>query len=704
MAFTTKDLNDIVSDILINIVNNVDEVTDVNVGAVLRQIVESIAIELESVYGNLSSIYDGTRIDTATGDDLDQIGKIVGIARKLGIKSLGDVTFKRNTPAISDFSIAAGLIVSTQPNTGDEQLRFVTSSPTTFYSSIAGESHLFVEGIYDYRLDERFVGNSSSVAINGTVSSSPYTFTINTDFGIVGDFDDFLVDVSTIEVLDRCEALDWTETDDADVATLSVVRKEGSYSLNLGKSGTSSLMATYYKTLVSTVAGANKDLVLYLYFDSASVINKIDYIYVWAGSSGSISNSYRFKIAGRTLVEGFALYRLQIGDASTTRFGIPALNSINHLQIQIVTKNSTDTITLGDIKMDFWNFSDTSDFEGDVVRFTDAGTKPDSETDFEVDYTPLSKEVQCVAEDIGAKYNVNKKKIIYQVSNIANINSISNYENMSGGSDKELDDDLRERIIYATELKGKATSESIRQAILAVEGVTSATVEDLPSRSVSSEVHLYSSGTSVYKLDNEVLSLDSVTSPSNIIIAGTVLGSPNTFIYGTDYTARFDSYGAITSEIEWLALGTKPDDGTTFTADYSFDWLGHVTAFVSGEEAPLPASVLTDVNSAIEESKAAGIVVTVVEPTAILIPVTADITVDSVAGYTFSSIEQDIEDAIYNFINGLGVGENVYIAKLYEVIMGVAGVKNASISSPASDVTINTDEIAKPGTITLSEI
>lgn len=704
MAFSTKELNDIISDFIINVVNNVDNVTDANVGAVMRQFIESLSIELRNLYVALDTVYQGTRIDTATGEDLEQLGKILGISRKSGTKAIGNVTFKRTTVPSSDFNISGGLIISTQPNTGDDQLRFITSSTVTYYSSIVGESHTFKEGYYDYKMDERFIGNTSAVAIVGTYSSTPTTFTINTDFGIVSAFDGIIVDPTSVVTIDTCDVADWTETDDATAQTTSTDKKQGSYSLNLGKSGTSSIYATYSKLLGTVVDGNNKDLVLYLSLLDDVEINKIDKIYVYACSGGSITNSYQFRISGTQLYSDWNLYRLRTGDASTIRNGIPSISSINYLRIQIITKSSTSTIALGNIKMDYWTFSDTEEYEGDIVRWNESGTNPDDSTAFETDYSPLSKEVECVSENIGADYNVNKNKIIYQVSNIPNINSVNNYNVMSGGSDEETDDDLRERILYATELKGKATAESIRQAVLAVEGVTSVSVEDLPRRNVTSEAHLYTSGTSIYKLDNEVLYLDSVTSPTNIIVSGLASATSNIFVFGTDYTARYDTNGAITSEIEWQLGGTSPDTDTIFSVDYYFDWLGHANVFVSGVESPLPASVLADIDDAIEESKAAGISINVTEPSPVYVDITASVSPDTNNGYSFNDIETNVEDALFNHLNSLEVGEDVYIAKLYDIIMSVLGTKNASITLPASDTTIDTSEIAKPGTITISQL
>jgi uncharacterized phage protein gp47/JayE len=705
ITFTQKDLNLIINDIIINVVDNVSDITDANVGSILRQLIESISIELDELYTQLNNVYEGTRVDTATGEDLEQIGKIVGINRKTGTQALSNVSFIRNSPATSDFTISSGLIISTQPNTGDTQYRFLTSSNTTFYSSITDEEVEFKEGIYDYRLSERFIGETSSVNITGLTSSSTTTYIINTDFGIVEDYNNFLVNVSTIVEIDDCDATtDWNESDDAQATTTSTDKKEGTNSLNLGKNGTSTVNATYSKTLGSVVNGSNKDLVLWLYITDTTTLNKIKNVKLWIGSGGSITNSYEFVIQNSTLATGWNMYRLQTSTASTIKNSNPNASSYNYLRIKLITNNTTDTITLGNVKMDYWHFATTESYEGDIIRWTDDGTKPDDGSDVEVDYTPLSREVECVAEFVGSDYNVGRKKIVYQVSNIANINNVSNYTVMSGGTDEEVDVDLKQRILYATELKGKATSESIRQAILGVNGVASCTVDDLPLRSATSENHLFSSATTTYQLDREVLYLNSATSPTNITIAGTASSTSTLFTYGTDYSAVYDSNGVITSEIEWQSGGTSPDDTTVFFVDYEYNWLGHAIAFVSGTENPIPSSVETNVLSAIEESRSAGITVSLTTPSIVTIDVTCSISADSGSGYTYNDLYENVGLAIEEYIDNLEVGEDVYLAQLYRVITGVVGVENVTITTPASDTVISSSEIARSGTITVNEI
>ena len=693
MGFNVKKLNDVINDMLINIVAYIDEVTDVNVGSVLRQLTEALAQEVEVLYVDLDVVYDGTRISTATDIDLENLGSLVGITRKSGTKSQGYVTFKRKTPAGADFTIPAGTIISVQPNTGEEQLRFVVKAHTTFYSTITDETHKFINGIWEYALNERFINNV--ISLDGTSSGSPHTFILNTDYEI-DEIDAFVVDADNINVLDNCDATtDWNKSADATVITTDLVDyKQGGGSLKLGKNGVASTEANYDKVLGSLVDGSSKDLYLYIKIADNPTRNKINYIKVSVGSGGSLSNSYSYKIYKRDLETGWQMARVQYSASTIEKIGIPSEVAFNYLRISIVTNNASDTITSGDIKMDYWIASTSTDYEGDIIRFLQTGTIPDSNTNFYTDYRPLSREVLCESEYVGTKYNVSRLKIIYKVSYIANIDSVNNYIFLTGGTDIESDDDMRERILNATELVGKATVEALRQAVLGVEGVTSVSVDDMPFRTTSAEAHHHISfaGTPTMKVDYEVALND-----TDFEINGTRGGSPITFVKNTDYYVS-------DSTITWVSDLLDPDDATDFYVDYNYRWLGHVRMFVAGASTPLPAEIITNIDTAIEDTRAAGIDVQWAEPTVVAVDVSAGILVDTANGYTFAGLEPLVVETLTEFLNSKETGDDVYIAELIETIMGVSGVLNTTVTVPASDLVIDVDEVARSGSVIISSL
>lgn len=71
--------------------------TDTNPGSVLRTIVESIGKELDHVFDQMDGVYKSGFIDTAMGDALDHVVALIGMERKPPTRSMGHVTFWRNS-------------------------------------------------------------------------------------------------------------------------------------------------------------------------------------------------------------------------------------------------------------------------------------------------------------------------------------------------------------------------------------------------------------------------------------------------------------------------------------------------------------------------------------------------------------------------------------------------------------------------------
>lgn len=72
-------------------------ITDINPGSVIRNIVESIALEIDYLYAQMNQVYISGFIDTATEKSLDLIVSMLGITRKTAGFATGEVTFGRNS-------------------------------------------------------------------------------------------------------------------------------------------------------------------------------------------------------------------------------------------------------------------------------------------------------------------------------------------------------------------------------------------------------------------------------------------------------------------------------------------------------------------------------------------------------------------------------------------------------------------------------
>lgn len=69
--------------------------------------------------------------------------------------------------------------------------------------------------------------------------------------------------------------------------------------------------------------------------------------------------------------------------------------------------------------------------------------------------------------------------------------------------------------------------------------------------------------------------------------------------------------------------------------------------------------------------------------------------VETQEGYIPAEVKANVRTALLKAVNGLKMGNQLYVASLYQAAMNVAGVKNLSITDPAMDTNIAIDEIAR---------
>lgn len=167
------------------------------------------------------------------------------------------------------------------------------------------------------------------------------------------------------ETLDSCDAITgWTNSADATAPTLDTVnKKEGTASINLGKSGTSTNQAFYEKTLGATFDGTGDEYRVWIKVKDKSVLQD--------GVSGGLppaaleiaigsdsSNAFiRFigkddlKDVDNDGTDGWN----NLGDliSNFNPVNSPVITALDYLKVVLFTPNASDLIVSGNIKMDF---------------------------------------------------------------------------------------------------------------------------------------------------------------------------------------------------------------------------------------------------------------------------------------------------------------------------------------------------------------
>jgi uncharacterized phage protein gp47/JayE len=590
MALITKTVNECVDAVLNRFLAAQDQVTDISPGSILRVLVESICFEIGTnpseymglnLYDQLINVYNSGFIDLAEGIPLDRLVSILGVTRTGSVSSSSTVTFRRNTPAVSDITIPAGSRVSTTGEADQPSIVFETAADATFFTSITNERHTFslsatpLASEYIYEFDEKHV--NSIVQVVGTSGGAPTTFTAVTDYALITEID-----------------------------------------------------------------GTNR------------------------------------------------------------------------------------------------------------IEWETTGTLPDNNTDFFIDYVPLSKDISVISVEGGSDKNVGALTINVRVDVPLGIESVINYVSASGGQDIESDESLRIRAKNQLSVLSKATLAALRFAILSVEGVNDVQIDDLPVTRVYNESQRFNFGDAYTSLNEspvveldvvEALKTETVTynTGSNTALTNTPVtelvtvytdeATPTYFVKGTDYQLTSNEIEWIGStptngqdivvtyytqleedvdyelnfdkkNIKWLA-GTLPDDGTYIRVQYTYRSVGIATALVLANVIPLTQALKDSIEAKIEETRAAGIQVNITEPTVQTIDVEMNLYLS--VGAPADALTQ-IEDNVTSYINGLSLGEDVIQSEIVFQAQRVAGVFDVVVTDPAANIAIPIDIITRAGVITINVI
>lgn len=140
--------------------------------------------------------------------------------------------------------------------------------------------------------------------------------------------------------------------------------------------------------------------------------------------------------------------------------------------------------------------------------------------------------------------------------------------------------------------------------------------------------------------------------------------------------------GANTAYYEALALSVAgvekavvlPRNRGRGTVDIVFSAVGGVP----GEE------LLEKVQQLIEEQREICVDVLVSAPVAKTVDITAGLSLEE--GCEFEAVKAKAEAAVKEYFSGQRLGEGIFLARLYSLLMAVEGVENCAITAPAADV------------------
>ena len=90
-----RSFDTMVNDTLRRIINST-KISNIRPGSVTRTLAEAILAEVDIQYYQISRVFNNMDIDTATGEDLERLIKILGVVRKSATKCTTTLVFGRS--------------------------------------------------------------------------------------------------------------------------------------------------------------------------------------------------------------------------------------------------------------------------------------------------------------------------------------------------------------------------------------------------------------------------------------------------------------------------------------------------------------------------------------------------------------------------------------------------------------------------------
>lgn len=115
---------------------------------------------------------------------------------------------------------------------------------------------------------------------------------------------------------------------------------------------------------------------------------------------------------------------------------------------------------------------------------------------------------------------------------------------------------------------------------------------------------------------------------------------------------------------------------------------GTVDVYVCGEGAPVTSAVKAQVQSLMNEGRELNVDVQVCD--AVATPVTFYIRIAVIPGYAFQTVADEVQQAVTAYINGLGIGADVRLSDVGEVVYHIKGVESYRfVDGYGSDVLVD---------------
>jgi phage-related baseplate assembly protein len=315
-----------------------------------------------------------------------------------------------------------------------------------------------------------------------------------------------------------------------------------------------------------------------------------------------------------------------------------------------------------------------------------------------------SGDVPAVAVEGGAEGNVVAGAVLRFESKPPGVDTVGNAAPFVGGADVELDDAFRARIKQFIATLARSTVEALEfvaagATVPSGQRVRFAHVFEDPIN--RGEVTLYvddGSGTAELSelIVGENLCEGLAGPPTDSAVGG------EEFLWTNFRPIKTSAGYTFTSSTRGALV-----EGTDYVLDDAAGRLKSLPALVTGEVVTGTYTaydgLVREVQKLVDGDpddranypgwRAAGVRVRVTVPTVLQQTVVASVLVAE--GFVKATVLEEARAAVLDYINNLGISGDVLRAELIERIMGVAGVVNVSLTSPAADTILLDDQLPR---------
>jgi len=367
--------------------------------------------------------------------------------------------------------------------------------------------------------------------------------------------------------------------------------------------------------------------------------------------------------------------------------------------------------------------------------------------------------VSALVSGVGG--NVSANSITVLQSNVPNVSEVSNLSSFSTGQDLETDLHRKSRFALYIQSLARATKGALEYAALSIEQIVAAKAIDdvrptvfifdantavfsditqamrnpgdadikLFPTSTKTNTCLYIGGVELFEYINMHLEVLGVIAVNNLVYEyyksngnwgtlsvtdGTNAGTGPLTKSGTiSWTPPADWVSCeINEKVRlWVRLRITTL-GVIYSTIPTGDWcslppgLGYVFLYCHDGSGELSSQLQTMVENVVDLYRGCGIIVEVREPAKVTPTITAQVTVAS--NYDTDAIGLQVVQAIVDFLNAKILGEDLYVAELYQLIMDLnnKAIINTIISVPTVDIMVPSSSVlrADPDLVTITTV